>query len=81
MVVDGGILPPLCVQQMGGKIHLDAHQKFKVRTEKRKVRENNGIRHPSVFTCLLCTSLSLHAESRECITAQKVPLEHCMIAR
>ena len=67
-------MPPLCVQKMGGKVHLDAHHKFKVQTEKRKAKENNGIRHPSVFTCWLCTSLSLHAESRECITAQKGPI-------
>jgi len=81
VVVDGGILPPLCVQKMGGKIHIDAHQKFKVQTEKSKERENGGIRYPSMFTCWLCTSLSLHAKSRECITAQKVPLEHCMNVR
>lgn len=58
MVVDGGILPPLSAQKIGGKIHLE---KFKVQTEKRKVRENSGIRHPYAFTCSLCTSLSLHA--------------------
>jgi len=60
VVVDGGILPPLSAQKIGGKIHLE---KFKVQTEKRKVRENenSGIRHPYVFTCSLCTSLGLHA--------------------
>jgi len=44
-------------------------------------REREGERWDQASICVhlfLCTSLSLHSESRECITAQKVPLGHCM---